>query len=87
MIEAQAVYENGVLRPLSPLPLQEKQTVALTITESCGWLDDLLDAELVENCRKDSQDAPTLEEVRRLLASRPGSLSEALLADRDESRY
>ncbi len=87
MIETRAVYENGVLRPLSPLPLRENETVAVTITEPRGWLDDLLDAELVEQCRKDSQDAPSLEEVRSMLASGPGSLSKALLADRDDSRY
>jgi predicted DNA-binding antitoxin AbrB/MazE fold protein len=87
MIETQAVYENGVLRPLSPLPLREKQTVALTITESLGWLDDLLDAEFVEQCRQDPQDAPSLEEVRRLLSAGPGSLSEAVLANRDDERY
>ena len=87
MIETQAVYENGMLRPLTPLPLKEKQTVALTITESLGWLDDLLDTEFVEQCRQDSGDAPSLEEVRRLLSAGPGSLSEALLADRDDQRY
>ena len=87
MIETQAIYENGVLRPLSPLPLREKQAVAVTITESQGWLDDLLDAELVEQCRKDSPDAPSLEEVRRLLSAGTGSLSAAVLADRDDSRY
>jgi predicted DNA-binding antitoxin AbrB/MazE fold protein len=87
MIETHAIYENGVLRPLSPLPLREKQTVAVTIMEPRGWLDDLLDSELIEQCQKDAQDAPTLEEIRAVLASGPGSLSEALRSDRNESRY
>lgn len=26
-----AIYENGVLRPLSPLPLQEHQTVRIQV--------------------------------------------------------
>ena len=87
MIETQAVYENGILRPLSPLPLQENQLVAVSISEPHAWLDDLLDVELVAECRKEPQDAPSLEEVRRLLATAPGSLSKAVLAERDENRY
>jgi len=43
MIETQAVYENGVLRPLSPLPLRERQTVSLSIQEPQTGLDELFD--------------------------------------------
>ena len=86
MIETQAVYENGVLRPLTPLPLRDKQTVAVTIREPESWLDDLLDTEFIEECRKDSQDAPSLEEVRRILSA-AGSLSAAVIAEREDSRY
>jgi predicted DNA-binding antitoxin AbrB/MazE fold protein len=86
MIETQAIYENGVLRPLSPLPLREKQTVAVTIMESESWLDDLIDNELIEQCRNESQEALSLEEVRRILST-AGSLSAAVIAERDNSRY
>lgn len=32
MLEIEAVYENGVLKPAKPLPLEERQHVHLTIT-------------------------------------------------------
>ena len=31
MLEIQAVYEDGVLKPMQPLPLQEHQQVRLSI--------------------------------------------------------
>lgn len=32
-----AVYENGVLRPKTPLPLQEHEEVKLTIEPRTSW--------------------------------------------------
>lgn len=87
MIRAQAVYASGVLRPLAPLPLQENQTVALTIENATGRLDELVDWELLADCQSDPDDAPSIDEVRRTLASCPGSLSAAVIADREESRF
>jgi predicted DNA-binding antitoxin AbrB/MazE fold protein len=86
MIETRAVYENGVLRPLSPLPLIEQQTVVVTIAEPQDWLDELLDTEFIEQCRKESQEAPSLDEVRHVLST-AGSLSAAVIAEREDSRY
>jgi len=34
MTQLQAIYENGVLRPLQPLNLNERQCVTITITEA-----------------------------------------------------
>jgi predicted DNA-binding antitoxin AbrB/MazE fold protein len=34
----EAVYENGILRPLGPLFLKEHQQVRITITESVDWV-------------------------------------------------
>jgi len=31
MLEIEAVYENGILKPVQPLPLEEHQHVRLTI--------------------------------------------------------
>ena len=31
VITVEAVYENGVLKPKQPLPLQERQTVQITV--------------------------------------------------------
>ncbi len=32
--QVEAVYENGLLRPLEPLPLKEHQRVTVVITEA-----------------------------------------------------
>ena len=36
-LTVEAVYENGVLRPIQPLPLQEHQRVRLTIEPEVSW--------------------------------------------------
>jgi predicted DNA-binding antitoxin AbrB/MazE fold protein len=36
-LTVEAVYENGVLRPTQPLPLQEHQTVRVTIEPELSW--------------------------------------------------
>lgn len=33
VIQVEAIYENGVLKPEQPLPLQEKQRVRVTVHE------------------------------------------------------
>ncbi len=52
----QAIYENGVLRPLEPLSLPEKQLLTIAITEA-------------ELAAKDAAETPALshEEFDRLL--------------------
>jgi predicted DNA-binding antitoxin AbrB/MazE fold protein len=37
----QAVFRNGVLEPLEPLPLEEMQQVAVTVTDSPSLDEDL----------------------------------------------
>jgi predicted DNA-binding antitoxin AbrB/MazE fold protein len=32
----QAVYENGVLHPLEPLPLDERERVTVTVSDALG---------------------------------------------------
>ena len=41
--QLQAVYENGVLRPLQPLPLAERQCVTITINDETANTDAVLD--------------------------------------------
>jgi predicted DNA-binding antitoxin AbrB/MazE fold protein len=78
-----AVYENGVLRPLEPLPLKEHQRVTVTVSELAErWLD----LEYMEKVKRDvaaSAPAPSLEEVRRALSRIPGNLSDDIRAERD----
>jgi predicted DNA-binding antitoxin AbrB/MazE fold protein len=80
----EAVYENGVLRPLEPLGLAEQQHVHVTITPAKPRiLDELLDHKFIEECQKYRNDAVTIEEVRRATASIPGLMSDAVREDRD----
>jgi predicted DNA-binding antitoxin AbrB/MazE fold protein len=82
----QAVYENGVLRPLQPLQLKERQQVAIVITESASTdLDeDWLDTDCLALYASDVDESITLEEVRKALAKIPGSLTADFIAERDE---
>ena len=80
MTELKAVYENGVLRPLEPVPLREHQEVTLTITEDA---DDLLDAEFLESCRAGADPGVSLQAVRDALAKIPGCMTHEIRAERD----
>jgi predicted DNA-binding antitoxin AbrB/MazE fold protein len=84
----QAVYENGVLRPLEPLDLPEHQRVDLVLTPAAHvspnsepWLD----TECLELYAGDADDSITLEAVRQALSKIPGSLTADFIAERDES--
>ncbi|MGH7174493.1 MAG: antitoxin family protein [Gemmataceae bacterium] len=35
-----AVYENGVLKPVQPLPLREHETVQLTVVTKRNWVEE-----------------------------------------------
>jgi predicted DNA-binding antitoxin AbrB/MazE fold protein len=79
----QAIYENGVLRPLEPLPLEEHQRVTVTVSDPAErWLD----REYMERVKKDAAalgPAPSLEEIRRVLSKIPGKLSDDMRAERE----
>ncbi len=80
----QAVYENGVLHPLEPLPLEERQQVTITISDATWIARDhpllVSPAEWAEAANDDIG----LEEVRRALSTIHGTLSEAILEERRE---
>jgi predicted DNA-binding antitoxin AbrB/MazE fold protein len=83
-----AVYENGVLRPLEPLPLAEYQHVRITLVPmEDGPLASIIDYDFLESARKEVAGAkhiPTLEEVQRLTADDPTSWAEAIVAERED---
>jgi len=85
-----AVYENGVLRPLEPLPLEEHQRVRVTISSISGdSLASLVDQSFLEQARKEVATAShvyTHEEIRRITAKDPTSWAETIIAERDELR-
>ena len=82
-----AVYENGVLRPLGPLPLEEHERVRLTISSiSDDSLASFVDRSFLEQARREVATAariPTHEEVRRMTATDSSSWSEAIMAERE----
>ena len=87
--QVEAVYENGVLRPLEPLPLKEHQRVSVTVSDTEDPLAPMIDYAFVESARREIEQAdhiPSLEEVRGILSRMPGSLA-ADIGDEREDRF
>ncbi|MDA2923344.1 antitoxin family protein [Acidobacteria bacterium AH-259-L09] len=78
----EAVYENGVLRPLEPIDLPEHQRVTVTIWEAPG--EEWLDTDCLQSCANEVDDSVTLEAVRKALSKIPGSLTADFISERDE---
>ncbi|WP_374685878.1 antitoxin family protein [Promineifilum sp.] len=93
-----AIYENGVLRPLKPLKLKERQRVELQVVETRPaseseereqLIAELVAAGLIEPHTDVPEDDPVSAERRaelaRLLGSAPGKpLSEIIIEERGE---
>jgi predicted DNA-binding antitoxin AbrB/MazE fold protein len=77
-----AVYENGVLRPLEPLPLKEHEVVTVTVNDSAQVSDDLLDTEFLRDCESQADDGVSIEQVRAILSKIPGSMAEEIIRAR-----
>ena len=78
----QAVYEDGVLRPLEPILLEERQEVTVTISDQGNIPRDHPLLASSEEWANAAGDQVSLEEVRRALATIRGSLSEAVIEER-----
>ena len=86
--QVEAVYENGVLRPLEPLGLDAHQQVTVSILDSSeDPLRSYLDLSYIETVRRevDAMDnVPCIEEVRSITSKDPASWAAAIIADRRE---
>jgi predicted DNA-binding antitoxin AbrB/MazE fold protein len=83
--QIEVIYENGVLRPLGPLPPQIREHQHLTvIIDTNDVLQARLDTACVAAAKRDADPTVSLEEVRNILAKVPGSLAEAIIAERAE---
>jgi predicted DNA-binding antitoxin AbrB/MazE fold protein len=83
--QVEVVYENGVLRPLGPLPSQLHEHQRLTVTiDTPETLETRLDTACVAAAKSAADPTVSLDEVRRILAKVPGSLTEAVIAEREE---
>jgi predicted DNA-binding antitoxin AbrB/MazE fold protein len=84
--EVEAVYEKGILRPLSPVSLAESETVRILIsTRSTGRSQ--RDLKMLERARAEVAayaEIPSIEEMRRILSVIPGSMSDEIIAERGE---
>lgn len=85
-----AIFENGVFRPEVPVNIANGERVSLDVevqpsrTDDLSDVQDLLDVEFIESCRRKPGVAPSLEEVRKLLSVFQGSLSDRISQERDE---
>lgn len=79
-----AVYEGGVLRPLEPLELEERQHVQVTITAPQYASGDIAAYFDPGEWEASKTDDISLAEVRHALSSIRGSLSDAVIASREE---
>ncbi len=80
----QAVYRNGVLQPLEALQLEEKQQVTVTITDPRFVGQDVAGYFSAEEWAAASHDTVSLDEVRQALSTISGSLSDSVIAERQE---
>lgn len=82
----EAVYENGVLRPLEPLDLRERQRVTVILPEApiTTSEEDWLDVEYLQLCAAEADESISLEAVREALMKIPGSLTADFTTERDE---
>ena len=70
----QAVYEDGVLRPLEPVPFEERQEVTVTISDEADIPRDHPLVASSDEWADAAGDPIGLDEVRRALATIRGSL-------------
>jgi len=80
----EAVYEDGVLRPLETLTISDMQHVLVTISDISATAAAVADYFEPEDWEAAKHDNIGLEEVRQALASIPGSLADAAIASREE---
>ena len=86
-LQVDAVYENGVLRPLQPLDLREHERVVVSVVKAAVPDRSSLAVKYIERIKSELQNAepaPGLEEVRRRLAKIPGSMAAEVTAERGE---
>jgi predicted DNA-binding antitoxin AbrB/MazE fold protein len=85
-----AVFENGVFRPESPVNIPNGERVSLNVeskdmsADDLSDVRDLLDTEFMESCRQHASHAPSLEEVQTILSEFTGSLADRISEERDE---
>ncbi len=87
-MQVDAVYQNGMLKPLQSLDLAENERVVVSITQEADRSAlGQIDADFVQGLRRrlaGAEAAPGLEEVRRRLSKIPGSMTADFIAERED---
>jgi predicted DNA-binding antitoxin AbrB/MazE fold protein len=81
----QAVCEDGIVRPLEPILLEERQEVTVTIFDQGNVPTNHPLLASSDKWASAAGDQVSLDEVRQALASIRGSLSEAVIEERRNS--
>ncbi|MFN0103389.1 MAG: antitoxin family protein [Bryobacteraceae bacterium] len=83
-IRVEAIFENGVLRPVEPIPLYDRERVTVTLVP----LDDSLDHEYLAQCQADRAKrggAPrTIAEIQERWKDIPGSFADLIIQERGD---
>jgi predicted DNA-binding antitoxin AbrB/MazE fold protein len=86
--QVEAVYENGLLRPLEPLLLEEHQRVTVVISEVQPVPErSHPDSYYLESAKKEvaaMARIPTLEEIHSITSKDPSSWAQAIVDERAE---
>jgi predicted DNA-binding antitoxin AbrB/MazE fold protein len=80
----EAVYEDGVLRPLETLTISNRQHVLVTISDIPATFAAVAPYFEPQEWEAAKHDDVSLAEVRQALSSIPGSLADAVIASREE---
>jgi predicted DNA-binding antitoxin AbrB/MazE fold protein len=80
----EAIYENGVLRPLEDVTLPDGQHVIVSISQIEATQEEIAAYFSAEDWEAAKKDAISLPEVRIALSGIHGSLADAVIASRDE---
>ena len=80
----EAIYENGVLRPLEGVKLPDGQHVMVSITQVAAGEEEIAAYFSVEDWAAAKDDAISLPQVRTALSGIQGSLADAAIASREE---
>lgn len=78
-----AIYEDGVLKLLSPLSLVDHQRVSVTVRQPPVDDEDWVDREFLAEAAAGADESVTLDEVRQALAKVRLPLTDAFREERD----
>lgn len=81
--QVDAIYEDGVLKPLAPLALENLQRVSVTVRSPAIEAEDWVDREFLAEVDAGADAEVSLDEVRRALAKIRVPLAEAFRQERE----